>query len=98
MGTIIEHLYIFLVGSINLAALQYLEANGTILIICKERATSRLANILHNSTNPHRTVEFIPQVNDKLGILKFLNVNLAAAKVTLIETDDFLKLLMSVRT
>ena len=96
VGTIFEHLYIFLVGGINLAALQYLQANGAVLIICEERSSSRLADILHNSTNPHRAVELLAQVDDEVGILQFLNVGLAAAQVTLYETYDFLKLLVSV--
>ena len=96
MGALGEHLHILLVRLVNLAGLQNLQADSTILIIGQERTTTRLADILNDTTNTHRTIQFLVKVNNQVGIFQFLDVCLATAKVLLHETNYLFNLLVSI--
>ena len=96
MSALGEHLHILLVRLVNLAGLQNLQANGTILIIGQERATTRLAYILYYATHAHGAIELLAQVDNQVGIFQLLDVSLATAEVVLYEANDFLNLLVGV--
>ena len=68
MGALGEHLHVGLVVGINLTALENLQANGAILVVGEERATTRLTHILHNTTDAHRTVQLFTQISS-IGLL-----------------------------
>ena len=93
-----KHLHILLVILVNLRALQNLKTYGTILVICKEWTTTRLAHVLNNTANTHRTVQLLTQIDNQFGILQLLDISLTAAEITLNEADNLLQLLMVVLT
>ena len=93
-----EHFHILLVVLVYLTALKNLKAYCTILIVGKERTATGFANILNHTTHAHRTVELLSEIKNEVGILKFLDVRLAAAKLMLYETDYLLQLVMVVGT
>ena len=96
VGSLDKHLLILLVGLVNLRRLQYLQAHGAILIICKERATARFADVLHHSAYSHGAVELLAQVNNEFGILELLDVVAAAVEVALHETYHLLDVFVGV--
>ena len=59
VSTLGEHAHVLLVGLVNLAALKYLEAYSAVMIIRKEGAAARFADILHHSAYAHGAVELL---------------------------------------
>ena len=98
VGALGEHTLVLGIALVDLAGLQDLQADGAVLIIGEERAAARLAHVLDDAADTHRTVQLLPEVDNQLGILQFLDVGLAAAEVALHETDDFLEVVVGVGT
>ena len=98
VSTLGEHLHILLVILVNLRALQNLKAYRAILIIGKEWTTTRLAHVLNDTADTHRTVQLLTQIDNQFGILQLLDISLTAAEVALNEADNLLQLLMVVLT
>ena len=96
VGTRGEHLHIFCIVLVNLAALKNLRTKGAILIESQEGATAGLTNILHDTTNTHWPIEFFLQVDYQVRIFKLLDILPTTAKITLNEMNDLLKFLMVV--
>ena len=65
MRTLCEHLRIVRIIFVYLAALEYLQADGTITIISKERSATWFANILHYSTYTHRAIKLLLKICHK---------------------------------
>ena len=96
MCALLEHRLLFRVFHVDLRAFQDLERYGTVGIVCQERASARLAYILHHAAHTHRTVQLLAQVNDQVGIFHILDVFLAATQLLLYETDDVFQLFVAV--
>ena len=96
VSTLGEHAHVLLVCLVYLAALKYLEAYSAVLIIRKEGAAARFADILHHSAYAHGAVELLAQIDYQLGVFKLLDVGLAAAQVALHEAYHLFKLSMGV--
>ena len=74
MGSLGKHFLIGLVALVNLAAFKNLKTYRSILIVGKEGAAARLADILHHAAHAHGAIELAAQVDDEFGILKLLDV------------------------
>ena len=96
VGALGKHVHVLLVRLVNLAGFENLQADGAVLIVGEERTAARLTDIFHDAADAHRPVKFLAQVDDEVGILKVLDVRLAAAEVLLYEADNFLYLLVGV--
>ena len=62
MCALCEHLHISLIVGVDLRTLEDLQADGTILVVGEERASTRLTDILHHATYTHRTVELTTEI------------------------------------
>ncbi len=98
VSTLGKHLHILLVVLVNLRALQNLKTYSAILVIGKEWTTTRLAHVLNDTADTHRTVQLLAQIDNQFGILQLLDISLAAAEVALNEADNLLQLLVVVLT
>lgn len=98
VSTLGKHLHILLVILVYLRTLQNLKAYGTILVISKEWTTTRLTYVLNDTTDTHRAVQLLTQIDNQFGILQLLDISLTAAEVALNEADNLLQLLMVVLT
>ena len=96
VGAAREHLHIRLVALVYLTALEDLRTHCAVLVVSQERTAAGLADVLHHAAHAQRTVEFLAQVDDELGILKLFDVSLAAAQLMLHEADNLLEFLMVV--
>ena len=56
MCAVLKHLHVFVFTRVNLATLQYLRTDGSVLIISKERTSARFAYVLYDATHTDRTV------------------------------------------
>ena len=82
----LEHAYILLVVCINLARLKNLRTNSSVVVVAEERTATRLAYILHYTTNADRSIELSLEVFSQFGICQFCSASLLAAQCCLNET------------
>ena len=95
MRALREHLHVLSIVLVNLAALQYLQRDATIGVVSKERTTTRLANVLHDTTDANRPVELVLQEDMQLCIFHVLEVGHIAAKGVANEADDVLEVVVT---
>ena len=90
-----EHTHICLVALVYLAALKNLKRYRAILVVCKERTATRLADILYDTADTHRTVEFLAKVCLQRLVVHCCCLRIAQTEVVLNELQDFLKLVVT---
>ena len=62
VSALCEHLHVGLVISVDLAALEYLERYGAVLVVGQEWSAAGLAHVLHHAAHAHRAVQLAAQV------------------------------------
>ena len=88
VGSLCEHLHVFLVVLVYLRRLQDLQTDSAVLVIGQEWATARLTYVLHHTTDTHGTVQFLLQVVGQLLVVQRGNIGTTAESM-LNEVLDF---------
>ena len=94
--TVFEHFFLFGVVHVDLRAFEDLQGDSSVAIVCKERTTTRFAYVLHHSTDTHRTVQFVFQINGEYGIFEVFRFRILAEKFLLQELEHFHHLVMRI--
>ncbi len=94
VGTLGKHLHVLLIVGIDLTALENLQADATIGIVCQERTTTGFAHILYYTTHAHGSIEGLAEVVDQFGILHILQSGHVGEEFVAYEVDDLLDILM----
>ena len=87
--TVLEHFLLLGVVHVNLRAFEDLQGNRSVTVVCKERATTRFAYVLHHSADTHRTVQFVLQIDSEYGIFEVFRFRILAEKFLLQELEHF---------
>ena len=95
MGSLGKHFLVGLIALVNLAAFENLQTHRTVLIVGKEGAAARLADILHHTAHTHRSVELGTEILSQLIVSVAGNLIIKTAEIVLQEIGHLHQLLMA---
>ena len=96
MRALFEHRFLFGILQIDLRAFENLQRDSSIRVDSKERATTRLTDILHHTADTQRAVQLTLNIKDQLGIFQQLRFRILHAQLLLQEMNHLFHLVVRI--